>query len=105
MPELTAIVDFPWAFLDASAQDALVFAISFLFGGSPKFLGKVDVFDAKEPEVNIAVECLGTDNLLSGEQTFFQGIADASIQRPSLFEELVLCQEKVQPKRTDFSIN
>lgn len=84
MPELTAIVDFPWAFLDASAQDALVFAISFLLGGSPKFLGKVDVFDAKEPEVNIALECLGTDNLLSGEQTFFQGIADTSIQRPSL---------------------
>lgn len=90
MPELAAVICFRRSFFDAASKNSLVFASWFPFGRAPKLFGKIDVLDTKESEVNITIECLGTDNLPPEKQTFFQCIADASIRRPSVFEELLL---------------
>ncbi len=50
----------------------------------------MDVPDAEQPEIRVAVKRLCVNDLISGKQTFLQSVADTGIQRPPVFEELSL---------------
>ena len=88
--ELAAVICFCWSFFDTTPKNTFVFAVFCILWRSTQLLGKNNILYAKQSEISIAIECLSTDNLPSGEQPFVQCIADASIQRPSVFEEFLL---------------
>lgn len=40
----------------------------------------MDVLDAEQPEIRVAVKCLCANDLISGEQALFQSVTDTGIQ-------------------------
>ena len=61
---------------------------NFIFLGVPsEFLGKINVFQGDQPQIDIVVERFGTNNLVTPEQAAFQCMTITSIQRPPFFPE------------------
>ena len=73
------------AFLNAAVQLLLIGTASVLPGSAFELLREVVIPDLEEPEVNIPVKRVGTDNLLSGELFIKKSTPEAGIQRPAVF--------------------
>lgn len=90
MAKLFPTIDGGRTLLDASSEDTFVLPKRRLFRRTPKFIRKINVLDVEKPQVNIGIQCLSADHLLSVKITISQNAADTGIDGPFVFSEMSL---------------
>ncbi len=75
-------------FFNAFSEVFPIFLHTFCLRVPPQLLGEIYVLDGQKAEIDIVVQCFGTNHFLSAEFPRQEGSTEASIQRPVFFLEL-----------------